>query len=91
MVGTRDFQTSISIEENTTPKPWWKNRAWGAERDGLWAMLYRARGTGFMYHRGATGWTASLAIFGHGALVGWMHKADAVLNVQYEDDDDEVW
>lgn len=84
MTGTRDFQTRISIEENSLPKPWWKNRAWGAERDGLWAMVYRAQGTGFMFHRGVTGWVASLAVLGHGALVGWMHKADAVLVVDEE-------
>lgn len=91
MIGTQDFYQRVRVDQSGRPVPWWKRRSFGMESDGLWGMIEKDRGPLLAYHRGATGWTLSVSLLGRSALVGRMQKANVVLNVQYEDDDEELW
>ena len=89
MVGTLDFYERTRVGQSGRPVRWWKRRSFGMESDGLWGMIEKDRGPRMAYHRGATGWSLSVSAFGRSALVGRMHKADAVLTIEH--DDEELW
>lgn len=89
MIGSQDFYQRVRVDQHGRPARWWKRRSFGMESDGLWGMIEKDSGPTFAYHKGATGWTVSLSAFGRSALVGKMHKADAVLTIEH--DDEELW
>lgn len=90
--GTQDFYQRVRVDQSGRPAPWWKRRSFGMESDGLWGMIERDRGPLMAYHKGPTGWTASVSLFGRSALVGRMQKANVALHVHViDDEDEELW
>lgn len=87
--GTKDFQRRVELCKHGRPRRWFRKKAFGMERDGLWGMVYPCEGTGFMYHNGATGWAVSGAVAGRGVLLGWMARRQVAMEVTVVDEDDE--